>query len=111
MRTNEIILKVDLDENNVPEGLRWNADDKDGGEEKTDAFSLSIWDPQSAGIVRLDLWTKDMTVPDMKMFILQSIEGLAQTLENSTGDSKMAGSLLETCQKLREDFFKEFGTT
>ena len=45
MKQSDINIKVLLDNENVPEKkILWNATDKDGGEEETKTFSLSIWD-------------------------------------------------------------------
>ena len=73
----EIIFNVELDKNKVPENLSWTA--KDGGVEnaQTKAIMLNIWDKASKESMRIDLWTKDMPVDEMKMFFYQT---LAHTL-------------------------------
>ena len=90
----EISITVALDENDVPEKIDWNATDKDGsGIENCKAMLLSIWDPEKQDTLRLDLWTKEMTVDEMKVFFHQTLVTMADTFENSTKEEGMAGDM------------------
>ena len=64
--TSEIKLSIELDENRVPEKLSFTA--ADGGVENQDskAIMLSVWDADKQESLRIDLWTKDMPVDQMK---------------------------------------------
>ena len=64
----EINFVIELDENRVPEKLRWTA--RDGGviNEESKAVMLSVWDNKAKESMRIDLWTKDMPVDEMKVF-------------------------------------------
>ncbi len=66
--TSEIKLSIELDENRVPEKLSFTA--PDGGVENQDskAMMLSVWDADKQESLRIDLWTKDMPVDQMKLF-------------------------------------------
>lgn len=87
----EINITVDLDENDVPTSIDWNATDKNGqGIENCRAMFLSMWDPEKQDTLRLDLWTKDMTRDEMKIFFHQTLVTMAETLENSTEEKAMA---------------------
>ena len=41
-----ITLKIELDENKIPENIKWSAPDGGVDHEETKAFLLSIWDHQ-----------------------------------------------------------------
>lgn len=87
----EISITVELDDNNVPEKIDWNATDKEGeGIENCKAMFLSMWDPDKKDTLRLDLWTKEMTKEEMKIFFHQTLVTMADTLENSTEEEAMA---------------------
>lgn len=87
----EISITVELDENNVPESIDWNATDKEGeGISNCRAMFLSMWDPAKQDTLRLDLWTKEMTIEEMKVFFHQTLVTMADTLENATNEESMA---------------------
>jgi gliding motility-associated protein GldC len=48
---------------------------KDGGveQEEAKAIMLSIWDSKVKESMRIDLWTKDMPVDEMKIFFHQTL--------------------------------------
>lgn len=89
--TKEISITVELDDENIPESIRWNATDK-AGEDVADcrAMLLSVWDPDKQDTLRLDLWTKEMTIDEMKVFFHQTLVTMADTLQNSTNEEQMA---------------------
>ena len=91
-RTSDIRLSVQLDENNVPERIEWEAED--GTMKSTSkAVLLSVWDEQERNTLRIDLWTKEMTVEEMKAFFHQNILTLADTFERATGEGRMAAQM------------------
>lgn len=98
----EIKFNITLDENRVPENLSWTA--KDGGvdNEETKAILLSVWDSKSKETLRIDLWTKDMPVDEMKQFFHQTLMGMADTFQRATGQDNMADAMRDFC-----DFFAE----
>jgi len=100
--TSEINIEIELDENRVPEKLRWTA--KDGGveNEAAKAFLLSIWDSKAKESLRIDLWTKDMPVDEMKVFFHQTLVAMTDTFQRATGDEKMAATMKDFC-----DYFAE----
>lgn len=100
MHKSEIKIDVELDENRVPEKLRWTA--KDGGvdNEETKAMLLSVWDPKSQESLRIDLWTKDMPVDQMRLFFYQTLVSMSDTFYRATQDEKMTATMKDFC-----DFF------
>ncbi len=100
--TSEIKFLVELDENRVPESLTWTA--KDGGVEMeaAKAIMLSIWDSKAQETLRIDLWTKDMPVDEMKLFFHQTLVAMSETFLRATNDEKMADTMKDFC-----DYFAE----
>lgn len=99
--TSEISIKVHLDENKIPEKLEWSAVDGGVDKEETKAFLLSLWDPNQKVTLRMDLWTKDMPLDDMKFFFYQTLRSMAETFHRATNDEKMMQSI--------QDFADYFG--
>lgn len=101
MRESEIKFRVVLDKDNIPEKIYWDASDKEvPGEEETKSMSLNIWDQMNRSTLRIDLWSKEMPVDEMKRFYVDCIGGLAQSVLNSTGDEFMSSAMQRLCDKL-----------
>jgi gliding motility-associated protein GldC len=100
--TSEIKFTIDLDENRVPEKLSWTA--QDGGIEKEEAkaIMLSIWDNNAKETLRIDLWTKDMPVDEMKQFFHQTLVAMSDTYQRATNDEKMADTMRDFCEYFAE---------
>ncbi|HCX22208.1 MAG: gliding motility protein GldC [Flammeovirgaceae bacterium] len=100
MKKSEIKISVELDEQNIPEKITWDADEKQGeGPSETKSVSLSLWDDETKNTLRIDLWAKDMPVEDMKRFYIDCIGGMAQSILNSTGDEFMSSELNAVCDR------------
>jgi len=82
--TSEIRLKVGLDENRVPEELTWSAEDGGVDNEKAKAMMLSVWNSENQESLKIDLWTKDMPVNEMKTFFHQTLVTMADTFMTAT---------------------------
>jgi gliding motility-associated protein GldC len=100
--TSEINFYIDLDENKVPEKLSWSAQDGGINSEEAKAIMLAIWDSKTKESLRIDLWTKDMPVDEMKIFFHQTLVAMTDTFQRATGDEKMAGAMTDFC-----DYFAE----
>lgn len=101
MKKSEINFKIELDQNNVPEKILWEATDKaDDGFSESKSMSIALWDHLQKNTLRIDLWTKDMPVNEMKRFYIDCIGGLAQSVLTSTGDETMASEINQLCEKL-----------
>lgn len=101
MKTSNINFSVSLDQNNIPEKITWDATDKpemQGNETKT--VSIALWDHKQKNTLRIDLWTKDMPVEEMKRFFIDCIGGLGQSILTSTGDEFMARETHALCDRL-----------
>ena len=103
MKKSEIKFVIELDEEQVPERIFWDAEDKQPpGLSETKSISLSLWDQALKNTMRIDLWAKDMPVDEMKRFYVDCIGGMAQSVLTSTGDKVMSEKLNELCEQLVE---------
>lgn len=101
MKNSEIKFHVDLDENSFPKAIKWDASDKEGtGLEDTKSISLNVWDNNNHSTLRIDLWTEEMSVVEMKRFYIDILGGMAQTILNSTADEYMSEEIKALCDRL-----------
>lgn len=101
-KTSNINIKVTLDENRVPEELNWSAEDGGVENEEAKAMLLSMWDANKKETLRIDLWTKDMPLDDMKQFFHQTLVTMADTFNRATQDEAMTETMKDFC-----DYFAE----
>jgi gliding motility-associated protein GldC len=100
MKQTEIKFKVSLDNNSLPTTIEWSA--PDAGQESTcKSMMVALWDASENNTLRIDLWTKDMSVDEMKKFYIQNIMTLTDTYFKATAD--------EPTSTLVKDFFAEVG--
>jgi gliding motility-associated protein GldC len=100
--TSEIKFLIDLDENRVPEKLQWTAEDGGVNQQQAKAIMLSIWDSKEQETLRIDLWTKDMPVDEMKKFFHQTLVAMSDTFQRATDDQQMTDTMKDFC-----DYFAE----
>lgn len=101
-KSSEIKLNVDLDENNLPIAISWNAEDGAVNNARAKAFMLSLWDEKEQNTMKIDLWTKDMSVEEMKRFFHQSLLTMADTFESATGEHLICEDLRDYCYHFAE---------
>jgi gliding motility-associated protein GldC len=101
VKKSEIKFTITLDEQNIPDQIHWEAtDNPNEGIEEAKSISIAVWDHFHKGTMKIDLWTKDMPVDEMKRFVIETIGGLGETLLSATGDRKMAGDIDTLCTEL-----------
>jgi gliding motility-associated protein GldC len=100
MKKSEIHFEVELDDKSVPENIIWSATDKPGDADHTNAISIAVWDDIEKNTMRLDLWTKEMPIHEMKKFYVDALGGMAQSILNATGDEFMSNQLNTLCDQL-----------
>ncbi|MEP5254526.1 MULTISPECIES: gliding motility protein GldC [Winogradskyella] len=98
----KIVLNVELDENRVPEKLNWSAQDGGVNNEEAKAVMLSVWDSKAQETLKIDLWTKDMPVDEMKLFFHQTLVTMSDSFFRATQDQKMTDTMKDFC-----DYFAE----
>lgn len=101
MKNEQIIFDIQLDDNNVPEKIKWTAsENKTNAEAK--AMILSVWDASTQNAMRIDLWNKEMGVDEMKQFVHQTILTLADSFERATNEKAMADTMRDFCEYYAE---------
>ena len=98
----KIEINVELDENRVPEKLHWTAQNGGITDEEAKAMMLAVWDAKTQETLRIDLWTKDMPVDEMKVFFHQTLVAMSDTFYRATQDDKMSATMKDFC-----DYFAE----
>lgn len=103
MQKKEINITVELDDENVANNIAFKADDLSHADAiDCRAMLLSFWDPHNKDTLKLDLWTRDMTVDEMKIFFHQTMVTMADTLERSIDDERIAGDMRDFCHYFAE---------
>ena len=98
----KIELNVELDENRIPEKLHWTAEDGGITNEEAKAMMLAVWDSKTQETLRVDLWTKDMPVDEMKVFFHQTLVAMSDTFNRATQDEKMTATMKDFCEYFAE---------
>jgi gliding motility-associated protein GldC len=96
-KKSEISIQVGLNSNNLPIQMKWNASDGGITNAAASAFMLSIWEPNEKNTMKIDLWTKDMTVEEMKQFFHQTLLTMADSFEKATGEHLISEDLRDYC--------------
>ncbi len=95
--TSKIEFSIGLDENKVPEKLNWTAQEEGIKNKEAKALMISVWDSKSKETLRMDLWTKDMPIDEMKHFYHQTLVSMSNTFEKATNDDKMSATMRDFC--------------
>ncbi len=103
-RTAEIKLTVDLDRDDVPTRITWEASEARGaGPTPCQSMMLSLWDGERKTIAAIDLWIKDTGIDDMNLYFYQAIHQMADTYLRATKNADIA--------KLIHEYGEGFGGT
>ena len=103
MKTAEIKVTVQLDENNVPENILWESTDSANKEAvPVKSVMLALWDQSYQNALRIDLWTKDMPVDEMKIFFYQTLMTMGDSFLRATGEKNIIEDLRDYCAHFAE---------
>jgi len=103
-RTAEIKVTIDLDGDNLPTRIEWQASEsQEDGPVQCQSVMLSLWDSDNKTTAAIDLWTKDTTIDDMNLHFYQLFHKMADTYLRATKNSDVA--------ELIHDFGNGFGKT
>ncbi len=103
MKTAEIKVTVELDENNVPENILWESTDSTNKEAvPVKSMMLALWDQNYKNALRIDLWTKDMPVDEMKVFFYQTLMTMGDSFLRATGEKNIIEDLRDYCDHFAE---------
>lgn len=101
-KTSKIEVNVGTNENNVPVRMLWSAEDGDINKKEAMAMFLSLWDPKDKNTMKVDLWTKDMSIEEMKQFFHQTLLTMADTFQSATGEKNICEDLRDYCYHFAE---------
>lgn len=103
-RTAEIKVIVDLDSDDLPTRIEWQATEAQGDDPvPCQSVMLSLWDSKKKTTAAIDLWTKDTTIDDINLHFYQVFHKMADTYMRATNNSDVA--------KLIHEFGDGFGNT
>lgn len=103
MKKAEIKITVELDDKNVPETLTWESTDAETQEKlAAKAMILALWDHNYKNALRIDLWTKDMPVDEMKRFFYETLQTMADSFLRATGETNIVEDLRDYCAHFAE---------
>lgn len=101
-KTSKIEVNVGTNENNVPVRMLWSAEDGKIDNKEAMAMFLSLWDPKDKNTMKIDLWTKDMSIEEMKQFFHQTLLTMADTFQSATGEKNISEDLRDYCYHFAE---------
>jgi gliding motility-associated protein GldC len=108
MKTSTISVEIGLDDNKMPEQIRWSATDSTADMmQHAKAMMVSFWDGADKSALRIDLWTKDMMVDEMADFYYQTLMGMADTYLRATQQQELS----ENMKAFAKEFYKKFKET
>lgn len=103
-RTAEIRLRIDLDGDNLPTRIEWQATEAaNESPVPCQSMMLSLWDSEKKTAAAIDLWTKDTTIEDMNLHFYQVFHKMADTYLRATKNLDVA--------RLIREFGDGFGET
>ena len=102
MKKSEIRFSIALDDNKVPEAISWSATDAGPDIHFAKAINIALWDREQVGTMKIDLWTKDMPIDEMKRFCVDNIGSMAENIVTATNDKEMADKMRALCKELSE---------
>ncbi|MDQ8003258.1 MAG: gliding motility protein GldC [Pedobacter sp.] len=98
MKKAEIKITVELDEKNVPENILWESSDSENKDQMAaKSMMLALWDHNYKNSMRIDLWTKDMPVDEMKRFFYETLQTMGDSFLRATGEKNIVEDLRDYC--------------
>lgn len=97
----EIKFSVELDEDDVPIAIHWEASDAHvEGKRACDSLMISMWDKEEKNALSIDLWTQGMMIGEMNAYFFLTILKMADTYERATNSKEIADMI----RKFANDF-------
>ena len=107
MHKSNISIDVYLDDQKVPEQIKWKASDSNADMEQiAKAMMVAFWDGADKSALRIDLWTKDMMVDEMADFYYQLLMTMADTFNRATNQPEMSADMKEFAKAFMQKFKK-----
>lgn len=100
-KRSKIEFNVGMNENNVPLAIDWEAEDANE-KSSAKAIMIALWDEKENNTMKIDLWTKEMMVDEMKMFFHQTLLTMADSFERATGEQAICEDMRDFCRYFAE---------
>ncbi len=95
-RTAEINVQIDLDDENLPTRIEWQATESSAeAPVPCQSMMLSMWDSENKTSAAIDLWTKETTIDDMNLHFYQMFHKMAETYLRATNNPEVATQIHE----------------
>lgn len=91
MNKSKIEISIYTDDNNIPEKILWKHNQSKTL--NTKSIIMSIWDEKTKKIFKIDVWTKNMKIEDMKIFFYQIFLCISDTYIKATLDDKIGNEI------------------
>ncbi|WP_343634343.1 gliding motility protein GldC [Fluviicola sp.] len=101
-KRSSINVQIGLNANNLPLEMHWSAEDGGITNAPAKAMMLSLWNAEEKNTMKIDLWTKDLSVEEMKQFFHQTLLTMADTFEKATGEINISEDLRDYCYHFAE---------
>ncbi len=98
MKKAKINIECELDNYRIPKRIIWKATDNNNKIESCKAMFLYFWDHKDKNAFNINLWTKDMTINEMKIFFYQILITMANTFEKATNEKNITEDLKDYCK-------------
>ena len=112
MKTSNINIEIQLDDDKVPQQINWKASDSTADMmQPAKSMMIAFWDGADKSALRIDLWTKDMMVDEMGDFFYQMLTTMADTFKRATNQEALAEEMKTFAKgfigKFKEELAKE----
>ena len=105
MTNSDINIHIELDEQKVPDKIKWTASESSvETPQNAKAMLLAFWDSAEKTALKIDLWTKDMMTDEMADFFYQVLFTMGDTFQRATQRKDLADQL----KGFANDFHKNF---
>ena len=91
-------LPAHFETQNVPENILWESTDSENKDQvAAKSMMLALWDHNYKNAMRIDLWTKDMPVDEMKRFFYETLQTMGDSFLRATGEKNIVEDLRDYC--------------
>lgn len=100
VKSSSVNFKVHLAEDRIPEKIEWKASDSPMNDfQEAKAIALAIWDGDTKQSLRIDLWTRTMSIEEMNHFFFQMLATMGDTYQRATNNEDGIKILREMAEK------------
>lgn len=103
MKKSEIKIEVELDDNQRPSKIVWEAEAKEGTTKRNSkAMLLSFFDTESKETFKIDLWTSELQIAEMDRLMFNTLKALSETYFTATKNEELSNHMRSFVQYFGE---------